>query len=130
MNDARAAGYGQSGSSRHGLTESRLYDDANRDLSRQQTGIGFGSFDKDLDRKLEIAQRADQFDMGRLQNTSQMLGGQNAAMQGGLNYGQNMQNLGMGTVCSVYGSNASCWPVHWNARRPNRSRIWRRFCLF
>jgi hypothetical protein len=98
MNDARASGYGQSGSSRHGLTESRLHDDSNRDLSRQQTNIGFNTFDKDLDRKLGIAQRADTYDMNRLQNTSEMLGGQQQAMQGGLNYGQNMQNLGMGQL--------------------------------
>ena len=96
MNDLRAAGAGQSGSSRHGITESRLYDDSNKDLARQQTGIGFGSFDKDLDRKLGIAQRADQFDMGRLGNISGMMGEQQGAMQGGLNFGQNMQNLGMG----------------------------------
>jgi hypothetical protein len=96
QNDARAAGYGQSGSSRHGITESQLYDDSNRDLGRMQTQMGFDTFDKDLDRKLGIAQRADQFDMGRLNQSAQMLGNQNQAMQGGLNFGQNMQGLGMG----------------------------------
>lgn len=98
MNDARASGYGQPGSSRHGLTEARLYDDSNRDLSRNQTALGYNTFDADLDRKLGIAQRADTYDMGRLQNTSGMLGQQQGAMQGGLNYGTNMQNLGMGQM--------------------------------
>jgi len=96
MNDARAAGYQQSGSSRHGLTESRLYEDSNDALTDAQTSLGYNTFDKDLDRKLGIAQRADQFDMGRLNNISGMIGGQQNAMQGGLNYGANMQNLGMG----------------------------------
>jgi hypothetical protein len=94
--DNRAGAYGQSGSSRHGLAQSKLFDDSNRDLSRQQTNIGFDTFDKDLDRKLGIAQRADQFDMDRLNLSGQMLGNQNQAMQGGLNYGGQMQNLGMG----------------------------------
>lgn len=96
MNDARAAGYGQGGSSRHGLTEARLYDDAGDRLANQQTNIGFDTFDKDLDRKLGIARNADAFDLARLNSTSGMLNSSNQAMQGGLNYGQNMQNLGMG----------------------------------
>jgi len=96
MNDARAAGYGQSGSSRHGLTESRLYQDSNDALTDAQTSLGFSSFDRDLDRKLGIAQRADQFDMGKLQTSAGMLGSSNQAMQGGINAGQGMQNLGMG----------------------------------
>lgn len=96
MNDLRATAMGQSGSSRHGMTESRLYEDANDRLANQQTNIGFNTFDRDLDRKLGIAQRADQFDMGRLNNVSGMMQNQQGAMQGGLNYGQDMQNLGMG----------------------------------
>ena len=96
MNDARAAGNGMSGSSRHGITEARLYDDAGDRLANQQTNIGFDSFDKDLDRKLGIAQRADQFDMGRLQQSGQMLGAANQTQQGAINQGGTMQNLGMG----------------------------------
>lgn len=96
MNDARAAGLGQSGSSRHGITESNIYDQADEGLFDAQTRLGYETFDKDLERKLGIAQRADQFDMGRLNNVSGMLGAQQGAMQGGLNFGQGMQNLGMG----------------------------------
>jgi hypothetical protein len=107
MNDARAAGNQLSGSSRHGLTEGRLYDDANRDLTQAQTQVGYGSFDKDLERKMGIAQRADQFDMQRLQQSGQMLGNQNAAMQGGLNFGQNMQNMNMGQFAP--------WMAPWQA---------------
>ncbi len=94
--DARAAGAGMSGSSRHGLLQARLAEDEGDRLGDQQTRLGFQTFDKDLDRKLGIAQRADRFDMGRLQNTSQMLGQQQGAMQGGLQMGGDMQNLVQG----------------------------------
>ncbi len=96
QSDARASGAGMGGSSRHGLLQARLAEDENDRLGAQQTALGFNTFDRDLDRKLGIAQRADRFDMGRLENTSGMLNSQDQAMQGGLNYGQNMQNLGMG----------------------------------
>ena len=96
MNDLRASGYGQSGSSRHGYTEGKLHDQSEQNLGRMQTQLGYESFDKDMDRKMNIARNADQFDMQRMQQSGNMLGQQNAAMQGGLNYGQNMQNLGMG----------------------------------
>lgn len=96
MNDGRAAGYGQSGSSRHGITEGQLYDDSERSLSRQQTQMGFDTFDKDLDRKLGIAQRADQFDMGVLNTTSGNLQNANNAMTGGIDATGNMQGAGMG----------------------------------
>lgn len=65
-------------------------------LADQQTDVGFETFDKDLNRKMGIAQRADQFDMGRLQSAGNMLGQQQGAMQGGLGAGKGMQQLGMG----------------------------------
>ena len=94
--DQRAAGRGMGGSSRHGIVQADAIRSEQDRLGDMQTQLGYNTFDKDLDRKLGIAQRADQFDMGRLQNVGQQLGGQQAAMQGGLNYGQGMQNLGMG----------------------------------
>ena len=96
MNDARAAGMGQSGSSRHGLTESRLYEDSNDALTDAQTKLGYDTFAQDQARKMSIAQNADQWDANKLNNVSGMLGSQNQAMQGGLNFGQGMQNLNMG----------------------------------
>ncbi len=95
-NDARAAGNGMSGSSRHGITERGIYDESEQNLGRMQTQMGFNTFDKDLDRKLGIAQRADEFDMGRLNNVSGMMNNQQGAMSGGLDFGQNMQGMGMG----------------------------------
>lgn len=94
--DLRASNAGQSGSSRHGLLQADMARQAMDRLADQQTDVGFETFDKDLDRKMGIAQRADQFDMGRLQQTGNMLGQQNQAMAGGVNMGQGLQNLGMG----------------------------------
>lgn len=96
MSDARAAGVGQSGSSRHGLLQARLAEDERDRLGDVQTKLGYETFDRDLDRKMDIARRADQFDMGRLQNVSSMIGGKQGAMFGGLGYGRDMQNLNMG----------------------------------
>jgi len=96
MTDARAAGNQLGGSSRHGLVQADQIQNSNRNLMDAQTNLGYNTFDKDMDRKMDIARNADEFDMGRLNNISGMLGQQQGAMQGGLNYGQNMQNLGMG----------------------------------
>lgn len=94
--DLRASGGGLPGSSRHGLVQADM---ARRELDRladQQTNIGYQTFDRDLDRKLGIAQRADQFDLARLGSAQNMLGAQQGAMMGGLNFGSGMQQLGMG----------------------------------
>lgn len=94
--DQRASQAGQPGSSRHGLAQRGMFDDTMDRLSSDQTNLGFQTFDKDLDRKMGIAQRADQFDMGRLNSTGNMLQAQQGAMAGGIQQGQGMQNLGMG----------------------------------
>ena len=94
--DQRAASGGMGGSSRHGILQSNLMENEMDRLGDMQTQLGASSFDKDLDRKLGIAQRADQFDMQKLQNIGQQLGAQQGAMSGGLDFGKNMQTLGMG----------------------------------
>jgi len=95
--DARAAASGMSGGSRHGTATAQGMKDINQNLQQNLNSLGYQSFDKDLDRKLGIAQRADTYDMNRLNNISGMMGQQQNAMQGGLNYGGQMQNLGMGS---------------------------------
>ena len=94
--DQRASMAGQPGSSRHGILQSNMMRDEMDRLGQMQTQLGVESFDTDMQRKMGIAQRADQFDMSKLQNIGQQLGAQQGAMSGGLNYGSNMQNLGMG----------------------------------
>jgi len=96
QSDLRASNAGQPGSSRHGLLQADMTRQAMDRLADQQTNVGFETFDKDLERKMGIAQRADQFDLGRLQSAGGMLGAQQGAMAGGLGMGQGMQNLGMG----------------------------------
>ena len=96
MTDARAAGNQLGGSSRHGLVQADQIQNSNRNLMDAQTRLGYDTFDKDMDRKMDIARNADRFDMARLDSTGQMLGDQNQAMQGGLKGSQGMQNLNMG----------------------------------
>jgi len=96
MNDLRASNLGQPGSSRHGMVESNLYKDSNDRLMDNINTIGYDTFKDDQDRKMGIARRADTYDMNRLNNISGMMGQQQNAMQGGLGYGGQMQNLGMG----------------------------------
>lgn len=95
--DARAVGAGQSGSSRHGIAQALGQEDINRNLQRQMAQTGFETFDKDLNRKLAIAQQADQANLARQNMMANMIGSQQQAMTGGLQMGQNMQNLGMGS---------------------------------
>lgn len=94
--DLGAVGAGQSGSSRHGVAQGIGMEGINRELQRNLAETGFDTFDKDLNRKLEIAGMADQGTLASQQMMANMLSQQNQAAQGGLAYGQNMQNLAMG----------------------------------
>lgn len=94
--DARAAASGMSGGSRQGVLQSNGMDDINTQAQNQLTNIGYNTFDKNLDRMSGIAQRADQYDMNRLNNISGMLGNQQNTMNQGLVGAQGQQGLGMG----------------------------------
>ena len=99
--DARATASGMSGGARHGTAIARGMDDINRNLQGEMADLGYESFDKDLNRKLAIAGQADANNLARFQGKQQslqdMMGSQQAGMQGGLDFGANMQNLGMGS---------------------------------
>jgi len=95
--DARAVAAGQSGSSRHGIAQAQGMQDINKNLQSNLAQTGFSTFDKDLDRKLQIAQQADQGTLARQQMMGNMIGQQQGAMDQGLQGAQNQQNLGMGT---------------------------------
>jgi len=95
--DARASAAGMSGGSRHGIATAQGMRDINQNLQSNMAQTGFNTFDQDLNRKLQIAGQADQGTLQRQQMMQQMLGGQQQAMAGGLQQGQGMQNLGMGT---------------------------------
>ena len=94
--DARAAAAGMSGGSRHGTAQAQGMENINRDAQNAMTNVGYNTFDKDLDRKLGIAQRADTYDMNKLNMAGGMLGQQQNAMSGAIDQGSQMQNLGMG----------------------------------
>lgn len=94
--DARAAASGMSGGSRHGVATARGMDDINRNLQRNLADVGYSTFDKDLDRKLAIAQKADEGTLSRQRMLQDMLGNKQDAMTGGLGFGQDMQALAQG----------------------------------
>lgn len=99
--DARAAASGMSGGSRHGTATAQGMEDINDQLQSVMAQTGYNTFDKDLDRKLGIAQQADQANLSRQEMMSGMIGQQQNAMNSGLQYGQNMQNLGMGQYAPI-----------------------------
>lgn len=94
--DARAAASGMSGGSRHGTATAQGMQDINQNLQRNMAETGYNTFDKDLDRKLQIAGMADQNLLANQQMMAGMIGGQDTAQQGAINAGSQMQNLGMG----------------------------------
>jgi hypothetical protein len=77
--DMRASQAGMSGGSRHGIAQSQAIKDINTNLMRDTTNLGYNSFDKDLQNKLNIATQADSNRLG--------------AYQAGLNY-----NSGLGQM--------------------------------
>lgn len=98
--DARAAASGMSGGSRHGTAIARGMGDINKNLQSNMANIGYSTFDKDLDRKLQIAGMADANTLSRQQMMQQMLGEQQNTQTGALANSNAMQNLGMGSFAS------------------------------
>jgi hypothetical protein len=96
--DARATGDGMNGGSRQGIAQAQGYYDINSNLQHNLAQTGYNTFDKDLNNKLMIAQQADQGNLSRQQLMAGMLGQQNGAQTGALNFGEGMQNLGLGTL--------------------------------
>ena len=93
--DARAAAAGMSGGSRHGIATAQGMDDINRNLQANMANLGYGTFDKDLQNKLNIASMADSNTLARQQMMGNMINQQNQSMQGGLNFGGQMQGAYM-----------------------------------
>jgi len=94
--DSRAAGYGMKGSSPYGQAIGKGYERINDNLQSNLAKVGYDTFDKNLQNNMNIAQLADQGTAGRQNLMSDMLSRQNTAQQSGLNFGSQMQNLGMG----------------------------------
>lgn len=94
--DARAAASMMSGGSRHGIAQGLGMESINDSLQSNLAKTGYDTFEADLQRKLDIAQQADQGNLARQQMMSGMIGRQNQAQQGAIQGGQNMQNINMG----------------------------------
>ena len=93
--DQRAALSGQSGSSRHGVAQALGNENITDNLQTQLANTGYNTFDKDLDRKLQIANQADQGTLARQGMMGNMIGEQQGAMQSGLGMAPDMQGLSM-----------------------------------
>lgn len=92
--DARASAAGMSGGSGYGTAVGQGFKDINTNLQRNLAQTGFGAFDKDLDRKLQIANQADQNTFGRQQLMSSMIGDQQNTMNTGIEQGGQMIGYG------------------------------------
>ena len=92
--DARAAASGMSGGARHGVAQAKGLGDISQNLQGQLARTGYETFDKDLQRKMDIARQADVGSLERQKLMSGMIGGQQAAMAGGLDRGQQLYGMG------------------------------------
>jgi len=100
--DARAAGSGMSGSSRQGVAQAIGMRDINRNLQRNMAQTGYNTFEKDLDRKLGIANQADQNTAQRQQLLGNMIGQQQGAMNNAYGQAGNMIGYGQGQQMIPY----------------------------
>lgn len=109
--DARAAASDLSGGSRHGVATSLGMRDINKNLQRNLAETGYNTFDKDLERKLQIAGQADQGTLARQGMMSGMLDKVNQAQQGAMNFGSTIQDLIMNQFqpTMMPWQNASSW---------------------
>ena len=113
--DARAAGSGMSGSSRHGIAQGIGAEDINRNLQRDIATLGYETFDRDLQNKLGIASMADQNTLARQQMMMDALGQKQAAMTGGLNYAPTMGDIYNRPTESYYNTRNMEWNPLFNA---------------
>lgn len=93
-----AASMGQSGSSRHAMQNAMTNRATNQDMMNQESMMRGSGYDKDMQMKMGIAQQADQGQQMNQDRMLSMLQGADANKQAGMNMGQNMQNIGLGTM--------------------------------
>ena len=91
--DASAVAAGQSGSSRHGVAQGLGMEGIMKNLQGNLAKTGYETFDADLNRKLGIAQQADQGTLARQQMMSGMIGDQNQTQQNSLGFANNMNQM-------------------------------------
>jgi len=94
--DARAAASGMSGGARQGVAQGKIFEDSDRTLQRNFSDLGFGAYDKDLERKLGIARDADANTLSRQQLMSGMLNNQQGTVNQAFGTAGNLVNQGKG----------------------------------
>jgi len=93
-----AAAMGQGGSSRHAMQNAMTNRMTNQDMMNQETAMRGGAYDKDLSMKMDIASMADDNRQQEQDRMFDMMSGSDRNQQAGMNFGQVMQNLGMGSM--------------------------------
>ena len=96
-NAAQAEAAGMSGSSRQGVYDALNKQMSDQNLQGTEAQLGYNTFNTDLQNKLGIAQQADSNTLARQQMLSGLLGQQQGTINGAINNGSNIQNLGMGS---------------------------------
>lgn len=104
-----ASAMGQGGSSRHAMQNAMLARGANQDMIQQEANMRGGAYGTDLGMKMDIARMADTNRQSEQDRMMGMLSGADANRQGGMNYGQNLQNLTMGTMAPTQQAMNTNW---------------------
>jgi hypothetical protein len=104
-----AAAMGQGGSSRHAMQNAMLGKSANQDMMNKEAMMRGGAYDKDLNWKMEIAKQADQGIQNTQNNLMDMMSGADRSQQAGMQFGQGMQNLGMGSFAPWQQAQMAPW---------------------
>jgi len=94
--DARSAGAGMSGSSQAQIAQGLATEGIADNVQSNLANLGYQTFDKDLDRKLDIAKQADMNNFGRQELMSNMLNNANSTAQSALNNTQQFSEGSMG----------------------------------
>ena len=94
----QAAAMGQGGSSRHAMQNAMLNRSAGNDMMDREMAMRGNAYDTDLNMKMDIARQADAGIQGTQDRYMNMLGAADRNVQGGMQFGNQMQNLGMGTM--------------------------------
>jgi hypothetical protein len=92
--DAAAFGRGMTGSSPHNNVQTQGVDDISKNAMDSLNKIGYDTFDKDLQRKLDIANQADANTFNRQQLMANMLGEKQNTMNTGINNSNTLFGLG------------------------------------
>jgi hypothetical protein len=100
--ESRTSSVGMPGSSREAIAKGIGMTDINRNLQSNLADVGYKTFDADLNRKLSIAQQADQATLSRQQMLNDLLAGKQNAMSGGLGMMPQFGSFGMNAAGSPF----------------------------